>query len=90
MTEPSRRELGEVLGRLLGPGEPELTCDECFAQLDVYVELELGGRDAELAVPGMRSHLEGCPACGEDHASLRALAAESPPLSPTIEQEEQL
>jgi len=90
VTKPSRPGLGEVLGRLLGPAQPELTCDECFAQLDVYVELELSGRDADLVVPGMRAHLEGCPACGEDHASLRALAAEPPPLPLTIEHEEQL
>ena len=31
--------------------------------------------DADAAVPGMRAHLEGCPACAEDHASLRALLA---------------
>jgi anti-sigma factor RsiW len=24
-------------------------------------------------VPGMRAHLEGCPACREDHESLREL-----------------
>jgi len=24
-------------------------------------------------VPGMRAHLQGCPACDEDHASLREL-----------------
>ena len=28
------------------------------------------------AIPGMRAHLEGCPACAEDHDSLRALVAE--------------
>ena len=37
------------------------------------VELELAGRDADAAVPGMRAHLEGCPACHEDHDSLAAL-----------------
>lgn len=63
----------EVLGRLLGPEGPELSCEECFEQLDRYVELELGGADAEAGVPGMRAHLEGCPACGEEHRSLRAL-----------------
>jgi len=26
----------------------------------------------------MRAHLHGCPACEEDHASLRALAAGEP------------
>jgi hypothetical protein len=61
------------LGRVLGPAGPELTCDQCFEHLDRYVELELAGRDADAAVPGMRAHLEGCPACGEDHESLTAL-----------------
>jgi hypothetical protein len=76
--DPSRT--ADLLARLLGPAEPELTCDECFEQLDRYVELELAGRDADAAVPGMRSHLEGCPACREDHDSLAALvASESPP-----------
>ena len=61
------------LRRLLGPGEPEVTCDVCFAELDRYVELELVGADAEAAVPGMAAHLRGCPACGEEHDSLTAL-----------------
>ena len=61
------------LESLLGPAGPELTCDQCFDHLDRYVELELRGADAERAVPGMRAHLQGCPACHEDHQSLRAL-----------------
>jgi hypothetical protein len=69
-----RSELNEALGRLLGPATPELGCDECFEQLDGYVELELAGQDPELAIPGLRAHLEGCPACREEHESLRALA----------------
>jgi hypothetical protein len=60
-----------LLGRLLGPAGPELTCDQCFDELDRYVELELSGVDADAAVPGMRAHLEGCSACAEDHESLR-------------------
>jgi hypothetical protein len=62
-------------GRLLGPIGPELSCDECFAQLDRYVEIELGGGDADSMVPGMRAHLMGCPACREDHESLKAFIA---------------
>jgi hypothetical protein len=61
------------LDHILGPGEPELTCDECFEHLDRFVELEHSGADAEAAIPGMRPHLEGCPACSEEHESLRAL-----------------
>jgi anti-sigma factor RsiW len=62
-----------LLKRLLGPAGPEISCEECFEQLDRYVELELSGADAEAAIPGMSAHLDGCPACGEDHRSLRAL-----------------
>lgn len=72
MTDRDRRDL---LGGLLGPSGPELTCEECFEHLDRYVECEFAGRDADAAVPGMRAHLKGCPACGEDHVSLRALVA---------------
>ena len=56
--------------RLLGPDQPELSCDECFEHLDRYVEAELETRDPDAAVPGLRAHLESCPACAEDHASL--------------------
>jgi hypothetical protein len=62
---------------LLGPEGPEVTCEECFDRLDEYVELELAGRDADRLVPGMRAHLEGCPACREDHDSLLALVREA-------------
>jgi hypothetical protein len=72
-----RQEMDEVVGRLLGPAEPELGCDECFAELDHYVELELAGADADAAVPGLRAHLEGCPACREEHESLVALVSAS-------------
>ena len=63
----------EKLEALLGPTGPQVTCDECFERLDEYVELELQGADAEKRVPGMRAHLAGCPACRDEHESLRAL-----------------
>jgi anti-sigma factor RsiW len=65
----------ELQRALLGPAGPELTCDECFQHLDRYVDLELAAADADAAIPGMRAHLEGCPACSEDHASLLAFVA---------------
>jgi hypothetical protein len=62
-----------LLGRLLGPSGHDIGCEQCFELLDVYVEAELAGEDAEHRVPGMRTHLEGCPACAEEHESLRKL-----------------
>lgn len=73
MSETQKKDEAALLKRLLGPAGPEISCEECFEQLDRYVELELSGADADAAIPGMGAHLDGCPACGEDHRSLRAL-----------------
>ena len=66
-----------LLARLLGPDGPEILCDECFARLDEYVDAELGHGEPDALVPGMRAHLEGCPACHEEHESLLALVGRS-------------
>jgi anti-sigma factor RsiW len=65
----------QALERLLGPAEAEVSCEVCFEELDRYVDLELAGEDAEAVIPGLRAHLAGCPACGEEHESLLAFAA---------------
>jgi len=69
MSQPDNARL---IRALVGPDGPELTCDECFKQLDRYVDLELASEAADDAIPGMRAHLEGCPACHDDHESLHA------------------
>jgi hypothetical protein len=71
-----RTELEQTLDRVLGPAGPEVGCDACFDQIDRYVELELAGQDVEAALPGLRAHLDGCPACREEHESLRALVVD--------------
>jgi hypothetical protein len=68
-----RRELVE---RLLGPAGFQLSCQECFERINEYAELELVGIEAGTLIPGLRTHLEGCSACNEDHESLRALLAQ--------------
>lgn len=73
-----RPDLKGALGRLLGPSEPEIGCEECFQQLDHFVELELENRDADAELPGLRAHLAGCPACREEHESLRAFVGNEP------------
>jgi hypothetical protein len=71
-----RSDFERTLGRLVGPAEPDIGCDACFDELDRYVELELAGQDADAALPGFHAHLDGCPACREEHESLRALLSE--------------
>jgi anti-sigma factor RsiW len=83
MSKDARSAQDRLLARLTGPAGPELSCDQCFEELDRYVELELAGDDADSAVPGMRAHLEGCSACAQDHASLRAIVVEDRGRPPT-------
>jgi hypothetical protein len=61
------------LRMILGRAGPDIGCDACFDQLDRYVEAELAGQDADARAPGMRLHLDGCPACREEHDSLLTL-----------------
>jgi hypothetical protein len=70
-----RPDLKQALGRLLGPPGQEVGCDVCFDELDRYVDLEVVGADADAAIPGLRAHLDGCPACREEHESLYALVS---------------
>ena len=65
--------MNETIRALLGPAGPELSCERCFEEVDRYVDAELAARDADAEVPGMQAHLQGCPACREEHESLRAL-----------------
>jgi hypothetical protein len=69
----------KTLKHILGPAQPELLCDECFEKLDEYVELELQGEAADERIPGMRPHLDGCPACREEYESLRELVGGDQP-----------
>jgi hypothetical protein len=74
MSDPANElDPARLLAGALGPAGAELTCEQCFEELDRYVELERSGADADAAIPGMRTHLQGCPACDEDHRSLLAL-----------------
>jgi anti-sigma factor RsiW len=79
MNAPDRHDgepkLTGLLARVLGPVGPEVTCEQCFELLDQYVDVEVSGADADAELPGVRAHLEGCPACREDHESLRDLVA---------------
>ena len=70
----------EVLGRLLVDTEPWLSCDDCFDHVDAYVEQLLAGRLD--AMPAMRVHLGGCPACAEEAATLLLLAATDEGVDP--------
>ena len=56
--------------------EVEIGCDECFEQLDRFVEMELSGLNTAQAMPLVQDHLEICGECREEfEALLLALGA---------------
>ena len=73
--EPVR--LKKMVRGILSTRPDEIGCDECFAQLDRFVELQLAGKNAAEAMPLVHDHLERCQDCREEFeallAALRAL-----------------
>jgi hypothetical protein len=67
--------------RLVLDTEPYLSCDDCFALVDTYVEALLV--DPTYDHPAMRVHLSGCVACAEEARSLVELAAADAGIDPT-------
>jgi hypothetical protein len=50
----------------------ELSCDECFEQLDRFAELQLAGKSAAEAMPLVQDHLDRCGDCREEFELLLA------------------
>lgn len=50
----------------------EIGCDDCFAQLDRFVEMVLAGKNAAEALPLVQAHLDRCADCREEFEALLA------------------
>jgi hypothetical protein len=50
--------------------EVEIGCDECFEELDRFVEMRLSGLDAARAMPLVQEHLAICGECREEFEAL--------------------
>ena len=48
----------------------EVSCADCFAQLDAFAELVLAGKDAAAALPLVQEHLLHCRDCREEFEAL--------------------
>jgi hypothetical protein len=48
----------------------ELTCGECFHEIDRFAELELTGMNPAEAMPLVQQHLERCGYCQEEYQAL--------------------
>ena len=50
----------------------EIGCEECFEELDRFVEMVLAGKDAAEAMPLAQDHLDRCRECKEEFEALLA------------------
>jgi hypothetical protein len=73
MSDRGRTVTREVLHSLTLNTEPWLSCDDCFEQMDGYVERKLA--DPGYVDPVMATHLDACSACAEEAESLYALVS---------------
>lgn len=71
MNHPTRGLRAETIAGLLADTNPYLSCDDCFAQMDVYVESRRA--DPQVVDAAMEAHLAGCGACAEEVATLQEL-----------------
>jgi len=69
--------LKQTVREIITTRPDEIGCDECFEQLDRFVEMKLAGKNAAEAMPLVQDHLERCDDCREEFeallAALRAL-----------------
>ena len=57
--------------RMVASTKPEeIGCDECFEQVDRFVELNLKGLNAAEAMPLVQDHLDRCAGCREEFEAL--------------------
>jgi hypothetical protein len=68
------RPLDRLLRHIADTEEEELSCDECFALVPEYVDLEIAGTAAGWRWSGLSQHLGQCRVCREEYEVLRDLA----------------
>ncbi len=50
----------------------EIGCEECFAEVDRFIAMELSGLDTAEAMPLVQEHLHLCGECREEFEALLA------------------
>ena len=62
--------LKKVLMSLSITHEEEMTCGECFEEVDHYVDMLREGKSPSEVMPMVKNHIEICPPCREEFEAL--------------------
>lgn len=63
--------LKKLARAIAGTRTDEISCKECFEELDRYAELARSGESAEERMPQVKEHLDRCADCMEEYEALR-------------------
>lgn len=72
----TRTVIEAILDAVFATQPAEIGCDECYAQLDRFVEMELAGKEAAAALPLVQVHLDHCQDCREEYEALLEILQE--------------
>jgi bacterioferritin-associated ferredoxin len=61
-----------VIREIAETRDVEIGCDECFEQVDRFIEMELSGKDPAQAMPLVHEHLQICGECRDEFEALLA------------------
>jgi hypothetical protein len=65
--------LERMLHGILSAQEDEADCNECFEELDKFVEMVQAGTDPAEILPRVEAHLSWCGDCHEEYQALLAI-----------------
>jgi hypothetical protein len=72
----------QLIRSLENTGDDGCSCEDAYALLDQYAEIQIRGQDAARLMPLLKQHIETCGECHDEYeALLRVL--ENPNLSET-------
>ena len=66
----SREDINKMMEVVKKTREHELTCGHCYDELDLFIEMELSGKNAAEVMPLVKDHLDRCGACHEEYETL--------------------
>ena len=86
-TEPPTKikRFAAIMKKIFATEAEDITCGECFEQVDRYVDLLRAGHDAAAVLPEVKRHLDQCQCClTEFEALIQILEGETgdAPLAP--------
>ena len=62
--------LSKIMQSLIVTEETEIGCEDCFEEIDKYVEMLRQGKDPAKVMPLVQHHLDICSCCREDFEAL--------------------